>query len=227
MKKLWIVSLGLLLLTACNDPAKSSGAPWALGEQPNFSGTIIDWAKGDAIAPAEGSIYARFESVDGSESVDLGYGSIKADSSFTFGLQRGAAFAGGGMPPEQALCPDIVFELTLSNPQQRIGVVGYFEVPPLYEEGKHARPIGAVRIRTRPPSAGSLFEQYAFTYASADGTIKGSCSTEGIAFSFDLDLRKGWNSVYFEAGGGFKLKTAAIPQEAKWYFVNPLTIGGE
>jgi len=215
----------LLGLASCTKPGAAAQPGWALGEQPNFSGTLQDWALGDAIASGEGAIFAKTGSPDSFEEVDVGTGSVKADGSFTFGLQKGAGAAGGGQQPGQALCADFsVVELVLSNPQQRIVGVSDLEVPALYAEGKHARPLGGIRIRSTPPSAGSLLEGYNFTYASADGTIKGSCSAEGLSVSFDLDLRKGWNSVLLEAGRGLKFTTAAIPQGTKWYFVNPLTV---
>lgn len=198
--------------------------PWALGEQPNFSGTVVNWAEGDAIAPGEGGIYAVTESMTDSEGSELGFGAIKADASFTFGLQKGDYPASISLPPTQALCDGFeLASLSLSNPEQRVANVS-LSVPALFEEGQHARPEGGVQIRATPPSAGSMLEQYGFIYASADGTVRGTCSGEGLSVAFDLDLRQGWNSVFLSTAGGLAFTTAAIPEDAKWYFVNPNTL---
>lgn len=217
--KSWLLS-GLVLLTACNSgsPGGNTPPPWALGEQPNFSGKITYWEKADAIAPGEGGIFAT-TFVGDPEGNDIGYGSIKADGSFSFGLQKGATGAGGGLAVGQVLCAG----LSASNPQQKIATVDLMQVLSLYQEGVHARPGGGILISTAHPVPASA-PLYTFFYASQDGTLKGSCDLgdDTGPTPFALDLRQGWNSVKRDTSG---FKTAAIPAGAKWYFINPLTAG--
>ena len=214
----WVTAL-LLGLSACGGSGGDAAiAPWALGEQPNFSGTIVDWAKGDAIAPGEGALFASV-----SPDIDVGFGQVAANGSFTFGLQRIAPDAAWLAAPVEE-CP----EMSVANPQQKVASVDVIEVLDLYEDGKHARPGGAVLILTRPFSPTAEREGYSFVYASAAGAISGSCSFEGYGVSLDLDLRQGWNSVRIDTSmSGMSFTTAAIPSAAKWYFVNPLTVPAE
>lgn len=191
---------------------------WALGEQPNFRGTIVDWAKGDAIAPGESAMYGRTYSGD-SEGADVGFGSIKRDGSFSFGLQRGAAYAGTGHAPDLSLCPGA----QRSNPKQTLVAVNTIEVPALYEDGVHARPGGAILVSVGRPMSASMKAVYLFVHASTNGTLKGSCTFNGQTGSVDLDLRKGWNAVKIDPIA-LSFKTAAISREAGWYFVNPNTV---
>jgi hypothetical protein len=191
-----------------------------LGDEiPEFKGSVVDWARGDAIAPGEGGIFATSYAAD-PEGSDIGFGSIKADGSFSFSLQKGAVGAGGGVAVSQALCPG----LSASNPQQKIVAVDILSVLSLYEEAKHARPGGGIVVSVGKLTTAGFKEGYQFVYASADGVLKGSCSGEefGGTAAIDLDLRKGWNTLRRDQSG---FKTAAISSEAKWYFINPLTAG--
>lgn len=209
----------LLALTACQPltPKPPTQPAWALGEQPSFSGSIIEWAKGDAIAPGEGGMFATTYATGDPDGVDIGFGTIKADSSFTFGLQKGASSAGGGLNPDQALCAG----LQLSNPNQKVVGVELIKILSLYEEGVHARPDGGIFISVGQPLSSSMKALYTFFYASQSGTVKGSCDIEEVGGApFDLDLRTGWNSVRRDASG---FKTAALATDAKWYFFNTLT----
>lgn len=207
----------LVGLAACSGgTTPGDSAPWALGEKLDFSGTIVDWAKGDAIAPSDGTMTALSYATSNPDGAVLGVGDIEADSSFTFGLDPEALFAGGGVSPDQALCVG----LTLSNPQQKIVGVEDITVPSDYEDGVHARPGGAVFISVGQPLTPSMKALYTFFFASQDGTVKGTCTLFGANTAVDLDLRKGWNSVRRDTSG---FKTAVIPQDAKWYFFNTLT----
>ncbi|WP_027892024.1 hypothetical protein [Calidithermus chliarophilus] len=206
-----LIVLVLAVLAACKEQGQgSTPPPWALGEQPNFSGAMEYWAKGDAIAPAEGSIFA-YSYYSDPEGELVGLGQIKADGSFTFGLVRGAG--GYAVPVEQAICAG----LSLGNAQQKVAIPEVLEVPALYVEGVHARPGGGVLVSTQHPIAPGA-PRYQFVYADRDGTVKGSCG----GFAINLDLRQGWNSIVWQAS---EFKTAAIPKEARWYFINPLTAG--
>jgi len=191
-----------------------------LGEQPNFSGSIVDWAKGDAIAPADGGFFATMLGTGDPEGTTVGVESIKASGSFNFGLYKSAYSVGGGIAVENVLCAG----LTRSNPQQKIANVDVMEVSALYEGDKHARPGGGVVISEGKLTTPSFKAGYTFYYASADGTLKGSCDFGADAgpVPLELDLRKGWNSVRRDSSG---FKTAAISGSAKWYFINPLTAG--
>lgn len=220
--KQWLV--GALLITgllSCNTSSPGGGnasPPWALGEQPNFSGKITYWDKADAIAPGEGGIFATMYGTGDPEGTLIGVGSIKADGSFSFSFGYKSAYsAGGGLPVAQVLCAG----LSASNPQQKIANVDLMQVISLYQDGVHARPGGGILISTAHPVPASA-GVYTFFYASQDGSLKGSCDVGDDAgpTPFDLDLRKGWNSIRRDKGG---FKTAAIPAEAKWYFINPLT----
>lgn len=214
-----LVLLAGMALAACGQNTGPSTPPWALGDGiPEFSGNIVGWAAGDAIAPADGGFFAT-TFVQDPEGDDIGFGSIKADGSFTFGLQRHASNVGGGSSIAQAVCAG----LTASNPSQKIATVDILTVLSLYQEGKHARPGGGIVISVGKLTTPSFKEAYTFYYASADGSVKGSCPIEEVGpVAFDLDLRKGWNTVRRDASG---FKTAAISKEAKWYFINPLTAG--
>lgn len=190
---------------------------WALGEQPNFSGTIVDWVKGDAIAPGESAMSGRTYSGD-AEGADVGFGSIKRDGSFSFGLQRRAAYAGTGHTPDLSMCPGA----KRSNPKQKLVAVNAIEVPALYEDGVHARPGGAILISVGRPMSASMKAVYLFVHASSSGTLRGTCTFNGQTGSVDLDLRRGWNAVKIDPIA-LSFKTAAISREARWYFVNPNT----
>lgn len=218
MKEL-LGGLLLALLIACNtaNPGGNASPPWALGEQPNFSGKITYWEKADAIAPGEGGIFATMYGTGDPEGTLIGVGSIKVDGSFSFGLYKSAYSAGGGLPVAQVLCAG----LSASNPQQKIANVDLMEVLSLYQDGVHARPGGGILISTAHPVPASA-PLYTFIYASQDGSLKGSCDVGDDAglTPFDLDLRKGWNSIQRDKSG---FKTAAIPAGAKWYLINPLT----
>lgn len=148
----------MALLLGAVGGALAQGTPaWALGEQPNFAGTIPNWSDGDALAPGTGGIYAMAEIGAAYEEVEVGFGSIDASGTFR-----------------------------------------------------------------SPPTSRSLVEQYGFVYATTDGTVRGTCSGEGLAVSFDLDLRRGWNSLYM--GAGLHIVTAAIPPDAAWYLVNAVVL---
>jgi hypothetical protein len=204
-----------LSLTAC-PTTPSVPPPWALGEQPNFSGTIEYWIKGDAIAPSDGGFFATMYGTGDPEGTTVGVGSIKVDGRFTFGLYKGAYTVPGGLAPAQVLCSG----LSLSNPQQRIANVDLMDVLSLYVDGQHARPGGGVLISTAHPVPATK-GAYTFFYANQNGTIKGSCNIQDAgSVPYDLDLRQGWNTVRRDASG---FKTAAIPADAKWYFINTLT----
>jgi len=211
----------LLGLASCSANSTAVARPaWALGEQPNFSGTVQDWAKGDAIAPGEGGIFATTYPKGNPEVIEVGYGLIHADGSFKFGLQRGAAAASGGVPPVKEQCPAV----RISNPNQRFVLVHVLRVLDLYEEGVHARPGGAILISIGKPITPAMQEVYTFVYASGNGTLKGQCALSGgESLSLDLDLYKGWNSVKLNPNAP-SFSTAAIPRAAKWYFINPLTV---
>lgn len=203
--------------------AVAQGTPgWALGEQPNFEGTIPNWSDGDALTPGTGGIYAIAEIGAAYEEVEVGFGSVDASGHFTFGLQSGAAYAGGGRPVVDAFCEGLDLDVSVSDPAQRVVIVGPLEVPELLVAGQHARPPGGLIIRRSPPTSRSLIEQYGFVYATTDGTVRGTCSGEGLNVSFDLDLRRGWNSLYM--GAGLHIVTAAIPPDAAWYLVNAVTL---
>ncbi|MDQ3458526.1 MAG: hypothetical protein M3498_04335 [Deinococcota bacterium] len=220
----WVVALVLGLSTCVGaQGAPAVTAPWALGEQPNFSGTLIDWTKGDAIASGDGAIFATtYPDSDSEEGVGVGFGHVSADGSYTFGLQRIDASAPWLVLPVFADCAGII----ASNAQQKVASVTSIEIPGLYEEGVHARPGGAIHISSYPFTLSPERERYIFAYANADGTVKGSCDAgEGFGLSYDLDLRKDWNSLRLnESMSGIGIVTAAIPEDAYWYFVNPLTV---
>ncbi len=226
----WLyIAVGLALgISACATPDGSDPLipAWALGEQPNFSGIIPNWSDGDAIAAGTGGIYAMAY-LGGAEDTEVGFGSVAANGSFTFGLQKGTTLAGGSSPVE-ALCPDVAsVSLAVSNPEQRLIVVNQLEVPALFVEGQHARPLGGILIREDPPTADFLIDRFSFVHASQDGTVKGSCTDEGLSVTVDLDLRTGWNAVLMALEGGFEFTTAAIPSGAEWYLVNPVVLGHE
>ena len=224
----WILALVALGLGvgACAAP---NGVPpttpaWALGEQPNFSGTIPNWADGDAIAPSTGSIFGM-AFVGGTEDLEVGFGSVAANGDFTFGLQLGSTLPSGSIPVE-TLCPGLgTVSLSVSNAAQMLIVVNQLEVPELFVEGQHARPLGGILIRESPPTADFLIDRFSFVHASADGTVTGTCTDEGITATIDLDLRQGWNSVFMALEGGIEFTTAAISAGAKWYLVNPVVLG--
>lgn len=204
-----------LILSAC-PTLPSTPPPWALGDQPNFSGAIEDWAKGDAIAPGDGGIFGTMYASD-PEGTDIGFGSIKADASFSFGLQRGAAYVGGGLDATQVLCAGV----SLSSPGQKIARIDVLAVNSLYVDGQHARVGGGIFISVGKPVLSNISNLYTFYYADRDGTIKGSCPVEGGGqVALNLELVKGWNSVRRTASG---LQTAVIPKDARWYFINTLT----
>jgi hypothetical protein len=197
-------------------PDFPSAPPWSLGEQPNFSGIIEYWAKGDAIAPADGGFFATMYGAGDPEGTTVGVGTIKADGSFKFGLYKEAYSVAGGLPPAQVLCSG----LSASNPQQKIANIDVMEVLALYVNDQHARPGGGILISTAHPvpAAKAVFT---FMYANQDGTLRGSCNMPDVGnVAFDLDLRRGWNSLSRDPSG---FRTAAIPAGAKWYFINPLT----
>lgn len=203
--------------------AFAQGTPaWALGEQPNFAGTIPNWSDGDALTPGTGDIYAMAEIGAAYEEVEVGFGSVDASGSFTFGLQSGAAYAGGGRPVVEAFCEGLDLDVSVSDPTQKVVIVGLLEVPELLVAGQHARPPGGLIIRRSPPTSRSLVEQYGFVYATTDGTVRGTCSGEGLNVAFDLDLQRGWNSLYM--GAGLNIVTAAIPPDAAWYLVNAVVL---
>jgi hypothetical protein len=204
----------LLSLSFAQTPA------WALGEQPRFTGTITDWAKGDTIAPGEAMMYGRIPS--GS----IGYGPIKSDGSFSFNLMTATTITklGYGHTPDLSLCPSA----RRSNPRQTLIGVTTIDVEARYEDGVHARPGGVIVISVGRPadiskaSGSSLKAVYIFVHASASGTLKGTCTFNGQTGSVNLDLRKGWNSVKIDPLH-LSFTTAAISKDAKWYFVNPNT----
>ena len=228
MKTALLVTLGILLCSCASvrsaspapgKPPPTGAASWALGEQPNFSGVIVDWAKGDAIAPGEGAIFATMYGTLVPDGEVIGNGSIKADASFKFGLNRGTDSANGSLPPAQVFCSG----LKLSNPRQKIAYVGEMEVLSLYEEGVHARADGAIFVSVGKPLGAGMKALYTFFYAGQQGTLKGSCNIDGVgSMLIDLDLHKGWNSVRRDTRG---FKTSPIPKTAKWYFYNTLTAG--
>lgn len=219
----WFVALALGVVGGALGGAHAQGTPaWALGEQPNFAGTIPNWSDGDALTPGAGGIYAKAEIGATYEEVDVGFGSVDASGAFTFGLQSGAAYAGGGRPVVEAFCEGLDLDVSVSDPAQRVVIVGPLEVPELLVAGRHARPPGGLIIRRSPPTSRSLVEQYGFVYATTDGTVRGTCSGEGLNVSFDLDLRRGWNSLYM--GAGLHIVTAAIPSDAAWYLVNAVVL---
>lgn len=227
----WLyASVALVLgISACSTPDGDDPVPpaWALGEQPNFSGTIPNWVDGDAIAAGAGGIYA-LAFLGGAEGTEVGFGSVAADGTFNFGLQKGTTLPGGGSVPLDALCPGLATaNLSVSNPQQKLVVVNQLEVPALFVEGQHARPIGGILIREEPPTAAFLIDRFSFVHASADGTVKGTCTDEGVSVTIDLDLRTGWNAVFLALEGGIEFTTTAIPAGAEWYLVNPVVLGHE
>lgn len=223
----WVTLAAALGLSACTVPDEDDGGDpaWALGDQPTFSGTIPNWSEGDAIAPGEGGIYG-LAVLGGVEDMEVGFGTVSAAGDFQFGLQVASSLVSGAVSPAQALCVDLAtVDLAVSNPQQRLVVVSTLEVPALYVEGQHARPEGGVLIRETEPTASFLVDRYGFVLASADGTVEGTCSDEGVEVSVDLDLRSGWNSVLLALESGFAFTTAGIPAGASWYLVNPVTLG--
>ena len=203
---------------------------WALGEQPNFSGVIANWALADAIKSGEGLIYATNSSFFNysDDPIDVGYGTIKPDGSFTFGLVKDAARS-AATPSWSTNCPS----LKQTNPALKIALVEELTVPQLYEEGVHARPYGNIAISTEPVTTSNIAsrQNYTFIYADGRGSYKGSCSMTiedySMTIALDLDLRKGWNSVLITLNSGLRLTTAAIPKNAQWYLVNPITINDE
>lgn len=218
-KNIWVSGLLVLALSVCAGAFGQPTPGWALGEQPNFSGIIPNWADGDALRPGAGNIFANAEMGSGEE-IDVGVGTVDAAGNFTFGLTTGAALA--FRPGAEAFCDGLDLNVSASNPSQFVALVGLIEVPALLTEGQHARPKGGLIIRRSPPTGNSLVEQYGFLYADSDGTVRGNCSGEGLTVTLDLDLRKGWNSVYL--GPGFDIITAAIPDDADWYFVNAVVL---
>jgi hypothetical protein len=201
---------------------------WALGEEPSFSGMIENWSLADALAPTEGTLYAVYSFQDGREDVEIASGHVNADGSFTFALQKNASAASGGEVIAWSNCyPDTL----VSSPEQKLAVVDLV-AEALYEEGSHARPRGNVFISAQNFNASGEHVKYQFVYADRDGTVKERCDISEENYSFhidiDLDLRKGWNSVQADVGADKVIfKTAALPEDIKWFLVSPLTINGQ
>ena len=69
---------------------------------------------------------------------------------------------------------------------------------------------------TQPPTAGSK-QIYRF-FADSDATVKGVCSFQSNSINYDLTFVKGWNVLVGESG--VSIKTATIPNDAKWYYTS-------
>ncbi|MER3480474.1 MAG: hypothetical protein C4327_08360 [Meiothermus sp.] len=72
-----------------------------MGEQPNFSGSIVDWAKGDAIAPADGGFFATMLGTGDPEGTTVGKDQIKTPVKLLFeintkGFENGIRASGAG-----------------------------------------------------------------------------------------------------------------------------------
>jgi hypothetical protein len=214
--------LALAALLGTSAAAAQGPVPWAMGDRVEFSGTLLGWDVADALGPSEAAIVA--DSFEVFPSVTIGTGSVAVDGTFTFALSGADVVDVIADPVEEAFCEGMgTVTLEVSEPALRVLAIDP-EVPSHHEEGRRARPGGRIRIRTEGLSTGSLIDQYGFVYAAADGVVDGSCSEEGIRIAFHLDLRRGWNSVRLSSDGGLRMTTAAIPEGAGWYLVNPLTL---
>jgi hypothetical protein len=214
-----MLTVSLVFRSLAQSPA------WALGEEPSFSGLIENWAVADVLAPGEGNLYIIYSFQDGRDDVEIASGHVNADGSFTLALQKDAAAAGGGEVIGWSNCyPDTL----VSSPEQKLAMVDIV-AEALYEEGSHARPRGTVFISAQNFDVSGEHVKYQFVYADRDGTVKEACDISEETYSFhidiDLDLRKGWNAVQADVGAGKVIfKTAALPENIKWFLVNPITI---
>jgi len=224
MRHHWILGLALFILAGCfdgvTDKPPPTNPPWALGDKLHVTGTLVNWALGHAVPPTAELFYGfMFIGEDFEEGIELAEGMVQSDGSFKFiDLCIDKKFC--ARPVSDVLCGG----LSVSDPQLGVSIIDAIEIDGLEvgDAWPPPRPVGWVIISTeRPRNFEILYHGRTYTYAYADrnATVKGTCAFGPV----ELDLRKGWNSIERNpAAGGYK--TAAIPADAKWWFLNPYTM---
>jgi hypothetical protein len=225
MRHFWILGFALFILAGCFDGVTDKplpvNPPWALGGL-HVTGTLVNWDLGHAVPPTAEVIDGfMFLGEDDLERVGVAWGTVQEDGSFDFRGMCPVLGQNCEKPASEALCGG----LSVSDSRLRMAVIDSIEIDGLEvgDAGPPPRPYGWVIISTeRPRNFEILYHgrTYTYIYADRDATVKGSCDFSGPV---DLDLRKGWNSVERNPkAGGYT--TAAIPAEAKWWFLNPYTM---
>jgi len=145
---------------------------------------------------------------------DVGKGGI--DTTGNFGFRADCTGGGGACAHSIQVATKLCNGPAFSDPKLRLVSIDAWQVPEIYTE-PHIRAYGELFLARQPyPNAISARSGDTYTYVWADrnATVSGSCAGGGRVF--DLDLRRGWNSVHL---GPTATRTEPIPADAKWYYI--------
>ena len=218
--------LGLsFLLAACSQPSQAAAPPkWVIGSGIGVQGTLVGWTESAAAgSPGDDIFFGEMYNASGDFHDTVGQGTVDASGNFGFyaDCTAGKAACSVELSVEQTLCGG----LSVSDKALKLTEIELIPVDAKYSDTQ-ARPGGVVLISTSKPS--SMFEvfnwdTYSYIHADRNSRVKGSCSDpDAGVISYELDLYKGWNTVRQYQ---HTIKTAVIPPEALWYFINPIIVG--
>ena len=233
--KAFVSGLFSLLLAACSSGrVDGPGAETLLTKE--VSGTVQGWTKGRANVRAITGSYGKVY-----RDVSLAGGVLGADGNFTLKL-----------PPEDEIPREVfysaksLFSCIKSVPGSFEGETGSVEVVPADLDYVYLQAFG-VFLPDSDASYGGVLEYGSYDtetstetsrtveylYATADGTVKGRCTTSAGDYeggydtsnSYDLTLKKGWNEVIFTnvtspGNVTFSRQTGSLPEGFVWRYLD-------
>ena len=202
---LHILLSALLLLAACGTPNQ----PPTPTPQPStdISGKLSEWTLGEA------NLRGTFTQTA------VAQGKLKADGSFDVDFETAIPTeALNNAPSCNGL--DVSDKNAKQNTFSALSVIIKGE-----KQGVIALASSSEAVTRGLNEVGDFYVQY--TYVDRDLNIKGDCplSNPPATFSYDMALKKGWNTVVFglsqkNANGSqvLSMKTGAVPDAAAWFY---------
>lgn len=223
----------LSLLTAC---AGGSADGLDETEPPTkvVSGTVQGWTDGRAAVRAVAGDYGEVY-----RDVPLAEGSLEADGSFSLTLPPADEIPDNVVYPAKSL-----FSCIKGIPGGYEGETGSVEIVPADLGYVYLTAFAVFRPGTDANREGDLYyrgdgaktdatHNVVYLYATADGTVKGRCTTSAgdkedgydTSDSYDLALKAGWNEIIQTDTSSLRsvtssLQTGPLPQGLTWQYLD-------
>jgi hypothetical protein len=192
-----ILAAAASLLGACNQGSRGDGSL-------NVSGRAQNSAGGGVV---------KVLAVPGVSSASVAQGSLNADGSFQVTLPHESALGAYLMPAGVPPCAGVTV-----SPSSARGVSLQLAV---YDSSSSSTTRAELVRLNQDPSSGTQTYPYKlglYTYVDRDTTVKGQCTDSTGITTYDVNLRKGYNSIVFvRSSAGIAVGSDA--SDLRWYLV--------